>query len=356
MICSIKAAITCLKLACGMLLLISTTASAHEVRPAFLELIEIRAGYFQVLWKLPANNNAIPSIQPRLPAQCREQLPPQEPRQAQIMAGAMIARWQVDCGSRGLNQGELRFEGLAVTLMDALVRIESLDGHVAQYLVKPQKPVILLAEGEGNLPVVSYVTLGIEHILQGVDHLLFVFCLLLIVTQRRLLVKTITAFTLAHSITLALAVLEIIQLSTQAVEATVALSIVFLASEVLRASRGGQSLTLRKPWLVAFAFGLLHGLGFAGGLAEIGLPAGEIPMALLFFNLGVEAGQLMFVAAVLSSWYGLGFLNRRLESRLTPRVATAVILRVYSLAAYSVGAVAAFWTLERVAPLILAIV
>jgi len=345
---TIKPAISWPKLVLGLLLLMSVAASAHEVRPAFLELTETKAGYFQVLWKLPANNTAIPAIEPRLPSQCREQAQ----RQTMMLAGAMVARWRVDCGSQGLNQGKLRFQGLAMTLMDVLVRIESLDGHSTQNLVKPQNPVLSLAEAESEFGVVSYLTLGVEHILQGIDHLLFVFCLLLIVRQRWLLVKTITAFTLAHSITLALAVLEIIQLPAQAVEATIALSIVFLAGEVLRAARGDQSLALRKPWLVAFAFGLLHGLGFAGALAEIGLPAGEIPMALLFFNLGVEAGQLLFVTAVLLSWYGCGLLYRSIESRLTQPIAMPVIPRANRLAAYCVGSVAAFWTLERAAPLI----
>jgi len=182
-----------------------------------------------------------------------------------------------------------------------------------------------------------YTVLGIEHILTGIDHLLFVLALLLVVVGRWKLVKTITAFTLAHSITLALATLGVVTVPSGPVEAAIALSIVFLASEIIWWHRGWTSLTFARPWLVAFAFGLLHGLGFAGALSEIGLPSAEIPIALLFFNIGVEIGQLAFVAAVL---LGAGAL-----SRLAPVANTAAFARV--AIAYAIGTVATYWFVER---------
>ena len=181
-----------------------------------------------------------------------------------------------------------------------------------------------------------YLSLGIEHILFGIDHLLFVFALLLIVRGRWMLVKTITAFTVAHSITLALATLGFINVPLRPVEAAIALSIVFLCVEIVHARQGRIGLAVRYPWVVAFAFGLLHGLGFAGALAEIGLPQSEIPIALLFFNIGVEIGQLMFVAVVLGVIWGL----QRLQFQ-APSWAQAIPV-------YVIGTLATYWFIERV--------
>ena len=182
-----------------------------------------------------------------------------------------------------------------------------------------------------------YTLLGIEHILLGIDHLLFVLALLLIVRSPWMLVKTITAFTLAHSITLGLATLGLVYIPSRPVEATIALSIVFLCVEIIHAQRGKTGVAFRYPWVVAFAFGLLHGLGFAGALSEIGLAQAEIPIALLFFNLGVEIGQLLFLGVILILVWGL------MRLRLT----TLGIARLSS--AYVIGTVATYWLLERVA-------
>jgi hydrogenase/urease accessory protein HupE len=203
-------------------------------------------------------------------------------------------------------------------------------------------PLGALQAGSGSAADAArrYVALGIEHILVGIDHLLFVLGLLLIVSGPWMLIKTITAFTLAHSITLALATLGFVDLPSGPVEAAIALSIVFLGAEILRARQGRPGLTTRRPWVVAFAFGLLHGLGFAGALTAIGLPPGEIPLALLFFNVGVEIGQLMFVAAFLA----LACVLRQLQV-IWPRWAEP-------LPAYAIGTVAAFWFIERTSAII----
>jgi hydrogenase/urease accessory protein HupE len=198
-------------------------------------------------------------------------------------------------------------------------------------------PLQALHAGSGSLrnAALRYLGLGIEHILIGLDHLLFVLGLLLLVSGPWMLIKTITAFTVAHSITLALATLGLVTVPSRPVDAAIALSIVFLGAEILRARQGRPGLAARAPWVVAFAFGLLHGLGFAGALTQLGLPPGEIPQALLFFNLGVEIGQLMFVAAFLALAWALRTLQVAWPRWSEP------------LPAYAIGTVAAFWFIER---------
>jgi HupE / UreJ protein len=198
-------------------------------------------------------------------------------------------------------------------------------------------PLDALHAGSGSIADAArrYVGLGIEHILLGIDHLLFVFGLLLLVRGPWMLIKTITAFTLAHSITLALATLGFVAVPSRPVDAAIALSIVFLGAEILRARQGRPGLAARRPWVVAFAFGLLHGLGFAGALTALGLAPGEIPLALLFFNVGVEIGQLLFVGACLA----LAWALRQLQVSW-PRWAVP-------LPAYAIGTIAAFWFIER---------
>ena len=194
----------------------------------------------------------------------------------------------------------MRFPGLAATRIDVLVRLARSDGTTQLGRVLVLDPQFVFSASPGAMEVArTYTVLGIEHILSGVDHLLFVLALVMLVRGTRRLVATITAFTLAHSLTLAAASLGFVSVPGPPVEATIALSIMFVAAEIVRARQGRPGLTQRYPWLVAFSFGLLHGLGFAGALAEVGLPPLSIPLALLFFNVGVEIGQLLFVAAVL---------------------------------------------------------
>jgi hydrogenase/urease accessory protein HupE len=315
------------------LLLWALPLSAHESRPAYLQASEISAGRFEVLWKRPALGDQGLALAPRWPAACRDALP----ASPQLVPGAIVERRVIDCGPAGLIGQRLGIEGLPATMTDVLVRIEFLDGRVQTNLLKPASPTVVVAGRRPVLEVGSdYFTLGVGHILGGIDHLLFVLGLIFIVRSLRLLIKTITAFTVAHSVTLAAATLGFVHVPQAPVEAVIALSILFLASELARQRRGDAGLTARCPWLVALCFGLLHGFGFAGALAEVGLPQIDIPLALLSFNLGVEAGQLLFVTVVLALlWVGRKAIHAR------PRWLEAV-------PAYAIGSIAAFWLIERV--------
>lgn len=224
-------------------------------------------------------------------------------------------------------------------MVDVLVRIALADGRVVSRMLRPDAPSFVFTKETSGPAAGGYFVLGVEHILFGIDHLLFVLALVLIVRGGGLLVKTITAFTIAHSITLALATLGFVKVPSAPVEAVIALSIVFVAAEILRSRRGVRGLTTRAPWIVAFTFGLLHGFGFAGALAQVGLPPHDIPLALLFFNLGVEAGQLAFVAVAL----GVIALIRRANFSM-PRWTQLV-------PPYAIRGVAMFWVIQRIAAL-----
>jgi hydrogenase/urease accessory protein HupE len=250
---------------------------------------------------------------------------------------SLVERRLIEAGGSGLAGQRIAFVGLQATITDVLVRMQMRDGRESTTLVRPSRPWVEIAVSRGLLAVAgAYFRLGIEHILFGVDHLLFLLGLLLIVKDRWMLVKTISAFTVAHSLTLAIATLGYARAPEPPLTAAIALSILFLGPEMVRARRGETSLTIRHPWVVAFAFGLLHGFGFASGLSTMGLPRAEIPLALLLFNLGVEAGQILFVLVVLL----LERSFRVLEVRL-PRLIDA-------LPAYAVGSLGAFWTMQRV--------
>jgi hydrogenase/urease accessory protein HupE len=308
-------------------------AWAHETRPAYLELKEAAPGQYGVLWRTPVLSGMRLPVALKLPDNVRNLHEPS----VQELADSLLERRSIDAGPNGLAGKRIEFPGLQFTITDVLVRVERLDGTTSTELVRPSRPWFEIAAPRGTLATAGvYLTQGIEHILLGVDHLLFVLALLLIVPGWRSLVATVTAFTLAHSITLAAATLGWVRVPQAPVEAVIALSIVFVAGEIVHRARGRPGLTARAPWLVAFAFGLLHGLGFAGALREIGLPEQAIPLALLFFNLGVELGQLLFIACMLP----LAALGRRAVRRW-PRGAL-------ELPAYAIGSVAAYWTLERV--------
>jgi hydrogenase/urease accessory protein HupE len=316
---------------------------AHEVRPGYLSIAERADRRFDVLFKVPATTETRLALEARLPAACREE--PSPPRAWELVGGAAIERWVVDCGERGLAGGEVAVGGLELTLTDVLVRVEWRDGSRFSSLLRPEATAARVERGaESGVPAAGFLRLGVEHILLGVDHLLFVLCLVLLVDGARRLFLTITAFTLAHSVTLALAALGVVRVPSRPVEATIALSIVFLAVELVRRRRGEAGLTARRPWVVAFAFGLLHGLGFAGALSAIGLPEGDIPLALLLFNVGVELGQMAFVAVVL----GVLAVARRVarRARLAPPAWAPLV------PAYVVGCVAAAWLLQRVAAML----
>ncbi len=308
-------------------------AHAHEVRPGYLEIRQTETETFDVLWKVPARGRLKLAIYARLPDNC-------VPLSAVVSTkggGAFTDRWTVTCPG-GLSGGTIVIDGLSGTLTDVLARIERLDGSSQVFRLSPDAPVIVIEATPGWQQIAgTYLGLGVEHILSGIDHLLFVLALLLLVKGWRRLVATVTAFTVAHSLTLAAATLGFVHVPQRPIEAVIALSIAFVAAELVRLKSGQVSLTQRWPWAIAFIFGLLHGFGFAGALSEIGLPEQAIPLALLFFNVGVELGQLLFIAGVVA----IGTIARRI----------AVPLPAWApqLSAYAIGTVAAFWTIERVA-------
>ncbi|MGL4542603.1 MAG: HupE/UreJ family protein, partial [Polymorphobacter sp.] len=319
-----------------LLLLLAAPVAADEFRPAYLQLTQTAPDSYGVLWKVPAlDENTTLKIKPEFPPGTRVTAAPT----SSYASGAAVQRWQISVPG-GLDGKPIRFDGPALTRTDVLVRLARSDGSVQLERVMAIDPTFTAKASPGAFEVVrTYTVIGIEHILLGFDHLAFVLALVLIVRGTRKLLWTVTAFTLAHSITLALATLGVIDVPGPPVEAIIALSIVFVASEIVQGLRGREGLAARYPWLVAFSFGLLHGLGFAGALAEVGLPANSIPLALLFFNVGVEIGQLLFIAAVLAV---TRLLWRLAGDRVNLRAAAII-------PAYLIGGVASYWVIERIA-------
>jgi hydrogenase/urease accessory protein HupE len=321
-----------LLLVCALLLVAAPTF-AHEVRPAYLELKEAAPGIFEVLFKTPMRGDARLALDVRFSGRVERVTPVV----SHLTDNAMVQTWRLSA-SEPLAGQEVRVEGLASTMTDALVRVTFADGGEWIERLTPGAPEARIPTGQTGWAVAAtYFKLGVEHILLGFDHLLFVLALILIAPNTRQLVMAITSFTVAHSITLAAATLGFVNVPTPPIEAAIALSIAFVALEIVRAQDGEPGIAARAPWVVAFAFGLLHGLGFAAALSEVGLPAGHIPAALLFFNVGVEIGQLLFVAVVL----GLAVIFRRERKPPLPRWA--------SLAPpYLIGSLAMFWVIQRV--------
>ena len=306
-------------------------ANAHEVRPAYLEMRETSEGVYSVLWKVPMRGELRLALDPEFSG-------PVETHAQTSRAASAAALQTFTLKSPALRGQTLRIRGLENTLTDVLARVSFADGRQWTARLTPRAPSAVIPEQPTAAAVSGvYFLLGVEHILFGFDHLLFVLLLMMVAKTPWPLIKTITAFTAAHSITLTLAAVGFVKVPQAPVEAVIALSIVLVAAEVVRGAQGRPGLAARAPWLIAFAFGLLHGLGFAGALSEIGLPDGQIPVALLFFNLGVEAGQLLFVTAVLSAVWAL----KSLQLRWTEWRPVA--------AAYGIGTVAVFWLFERVA-------
>jgi hypothetical protein len=317
-----------------------TRAAAHALEPGFLELLHIGGSEWRVTWRVPQVVDRPMAIDAVLPDSC-------EPRRGpapDFDGRAFVSGWIANCKT-GLAGGEIRIEGLETTRTDVLVRY-TLEGEAAPQVMRltASTPAFVVPAAMTSVDVfASYFRLGVDHILQGVDHLLFVFLLVLLIRDWRRLLGAITAFTVAHSLSLAAATLGWIVIPTAPVEAVVALSIAVLAAELIRPPGSKPSLTERAPSVVAFAFGLLHGLGFASALLDIGLPEGDVPLALLAFNLGVEAGQILFIAVVLA--LGAAF------ARLCPKCRGHFLLGSPALRtfAYGIGALAAFWVFERMA-------
>ena len=320
-----------LLLCVAVLLCVASTAVAHEIRPAYLQVTEQPDGTVRILWKTPAAGELRLKIEPVLPDGWRTIGTPVR----QAHADAIVYEWIVRPAGP-LDGAVVSVTNLDQVLVDVLVRVERADGRKQTTLLRASRPTLmLLAAPSKSAIMAAYARIGVEHIWFGFDHLAFVLGLLLLVRGWKPLLQTITAFTVAHSITLALTVFGVVGLSPAPVEMVIAASILLLALEILRKQAGEESLTTRKPWLVALVFGLIHGAGFAGALSEIGLPPSDIPLALLFFNLGVEVGQIAFVAAVAASME----LGRRV-----PWSAPAWGPKV---APYVLGSLAAMWCLAR---------
>lgn len=324
------------RLLLALLLLLGVQASADEFKPAYLQLTERDAGAYDVLWKVPALDEATTlKLNPVFPPGTRYTTA----RRSSFANGAAVQRWRIAVPG-GLNGQTIGFPDQATSRIDILVRVARADGTEQLGRVMPGTAGFAVTASPGRWEVVqTYTVLGIEHILTGFDHLLFVLALVMLVKGTRRLLWTVTAFTIAHSITLALATLGVIHVPGPPVEAVIALSIVFVASEIVQQARGREGLAAKKPWLVAFSFGLLHGLGFAGALAEVGLPQNAIPLALLFFNVGVEIGQLLFIAGVLL----LARLVQRLAGGRIDRATASVV------PAYAIGGIASYSVIDRVA-------
>jgi hydrogenase/urease accessory protein HupE len=310
---------------------VCTAAKSHELRPAFLDMQETAPDVFAVVWKVPAAGDMRLPLDLQLPANCAERTPPAK----EFDNNYLLTRWTALC-SGGLRGHDIAVAGLRTTLTDVLARIGYADGTSEVSRLTPEHPrFTVTGKMDGWATASTYFMLGVEHILTGIDHLLFVLALMLLIRNRWMLVKTITAFTIAHSITLGGAALGYFSLPQKPVEAAIALSIAFVASELIKMKPGERRLSEAYPWLVAFTFGLLHGFGFAGALTEIGLPQADVPLALLTFNLGVEAGQLLFVGFVLLVTAAVSLLVSR------------PLARARTLAAYLIGISAMYWLVER---------
>ena len=328
-------------LSCVVGVLFAGAVSAHEVRPAYLELKETSPGQYSVLWRTPVLSGMRLPVALQLPDGVRNLKDPV----VQELADSLIERRWIDAGAQGLADRRIEFPGLQMTITDTLVRYEFLDGRKGTAIVHPSKPWLELTASPSRWSVAgAYLMLGIEHILGGVDHLLFVLALLILVKGARRLIATVTAFTVAHSLTLAAATLGFVHVPQQPVEATIALSIVFVAAEIVHGRQGKPGLTARWPWVVAFTFGLLHGFGFASALNEVGLPQNAIPVALLFFNVGVEVGQLLFIAAVVLM---VAVFRKAIAARQAS--GGARFPWTWRIPPYAIGGVAMFWVIQRIA-------
>lgn len=305
-------------------------ARADELRPGYLELTQRDAAHWQMIWKAPILGGLATRARPALPAFCTT-----GPAQSRIEGGTIVAAMVVTC-TRPLDNAQVGIAGMEATFTDALLRVAPLGRPVqAERLTRDRPMATVMAVPDRWQVARTYLALGVEHILTGYDHLLFVIALVLLLGRLGVTVRAATAFTVAHSLTLAGTTLGLFGLAQAPVEALIALSIVFLAVEIVKQGTGPQRLSERIPWLVAFGFGLIHGFGFAGALREIGLPEGDVPTALLTFNLGVELGQLVIIAVVLAIIAGLR------------RFAPSLLRPATLLLAYGIGTVASFWFLER---------
>jgi hydrogenase/urease accessory protein HupE len=313
-----------------LLLFLTRPAFADELRPGYLELTQKSERVWQVKFKAPIKGGLAANALPILPSYCAL-----GPQRRDVAEGALIMVQQIDC-ARTIIGAEIGLSGLDATLTDALLRVAPLDRPVQVMRLTAAAPTATIAARSTAMQVaVTYFVTGVEHILFGYDHLLFVISLVLLVGSLWSIAKAVTAFTVAHSITLIGTTLGVFGLPQAPVESVIALSIMFLAVEILKKEPGAPRLSERLPWVVAFLFGLLHGFGFAGALKEIGLPEGDVPTALLTFNLGVEAGQLMIVLLTVATLAAL------------ERYARALIKPALTATSYAIGITASVWFIGR---------
>lgn len=324
----------CIALACAQ------NAQAHALDPGYLDLRQLTNDSWQVFWRKPDVQGGPMAIEVRLPQGCS----PDAGDDPNFDGAAWVTGWVAVC-PMGLGGKNVAIQGLEAQRTDVLLHLQPLKGAASTLRLTPENPSVMLPTDPSSGTVfTSYTALGFAHILEGWDHLLFVFALLLLIRDTWRLVGAITAFTIAHSITLALAALGSISVPAPPVEACIALSIVFLAVEILKTRAGLPRLSQRFPWVVCFSFGLLHGLGFAGALLEIGLPSGDIPVALFAFNVGVELGQLVFVAAVVTVMWAMRRFWR-LDMVLVQGSGQPQL--TLTVQAYLIGALATFWLVQR---------
>jgi len=321
-----------------LLAILAPVAFAHEVRPAYLEVRQTGPETYDVLWKVPGNGNDLRlGLYVELPPACTNVTPPR----GSMINTAYSERWTVKCPG-GLDGTTIHIAGLSATMTDVLVRFERLNGTTQVTRLTPSAPSFVVETAPRAIRVaVTYLKLGVEHIWSGVDHLLFVLALLILVKGTHRLIRTVTAFTIAHSLTLAGATLGFVHVPGPPVEAAIALSIVFVAAEIIHGRQGMAGLTAKSPWLIAFTFGLLHGFGFASALNQVGLPKSAIPAALLFFNVGVEIGQLLFIASV--------FAVIALVEKAARRSGVVQPAWAWRVPPYAIGTVAMFWVIQRIA-------
>jgi len=306
---------------------------AHEVRPAKLSILELSDTTYQVSWKVPAIKEGVLRLKPLFKAKHKtiRDLPPRD------LGDSYITEWVIQ-PENNIEGSQVIIEGLEKTITDVFVTIDLINGDSESFLVRPNNPAFNFSINRSKWQIIKdYIILGIEHIWFGYDHLLFVLCLVWLIHGFKKLIKTITAFTLAHSITLVASVLGLVALPSAPVEAIIALSIVFLAVEIIQHQKGKKVFTEKFPWVVAMAFGLLHGFGFAGALTDVGLPGSAIPISLLGFNVGVEIGQVLFIVAILFLISATNKLIKRIPEVLP------------TIAIYSIGGLASFWLIERIA-------
>ncbi len=314
----------------ALVLGLGSAVLAHPLAPCVLEIRETAGGRAEVGWKTPLARPRGAELEPVLPPRCRTLSAPTVTQEG----GGIWTRWTVDCGSAGLVGERVGVSGPGSVVLAALVRVTLADGRLVQGVASPGHLLIAVPPRPRALDVMrDYWRLGVAHILTGPDHLLFVFGLVLLAGTTRRLLATVSAFTLGHSITLTLAALGFVDVPSGPIEVAIAASVLALAVELARPP--GPTLIRRRPWLMAGAFGLLHGLGFAAALREAGLPAGEIPLALFSFNLGIEAGQVGFVLGVLALRRSVGTLIERLPGWLE------------RVPIYAMGSLAGYWWLDR---------